>query len=295
MPKILQFQVKDKQGKLRNAGRMEIKNQTDDTAELYFYGDICSEAWQSAWYPDDQAPSDVQEFLKNLDGVTTLHVHINSGGGSVTGGIAIGNMLKAHPAKTIAYIDAMAASIATVIALSCDEVVIYKNSIFMIHKPMSSVWGGNADDMRKEAEILDTCQQCILTTYMEKVREGVTEEQINEFINAETWWTGEVAAEYFDMQVADGLEDAAAATSQYFDKYSNLPEDLKKEKPKTVTVEDFRKMLNNCDMPASEKNKIDVIIGMLIDGETTETNDGTPEDIERENLKNEILKDLDYI
>lgn len=256
--KILQFKVKDKQGKMRNAGRMEIKNQTDNEADLYFYGDICSEAWQSQWYPDDQAPSDVQEFLKELDGVDTINVHINSGGGSVTGGIAIGNMLKAHPAKTIAYIDAMAASIATVIALSCDEIVIYKNSIFMIHKPSSYVWG-HADDMRKEAEVLDTCQKCILTTYMTKAKDGVTEEQINELIDAETWFTGEEAAEYFDMTVEEGMENVAAATSQYFDKYINMPKEVVK-----TEVED------TVETPLSK-------------------------DEEREKLKDEILKDLDYI
>lgn len=290
--KILTFQKKDKQGKLRNVGKMEIRNQTEDTAELYFYGDICSEAWQSEWYKDDQAPSDIQEFLKDLDGVNTVHVHINSGGGSVTGGIAIGNMLKAHPATMIAYIDAMAASIATVIALSCDRVVIYKNSIFMIHKPSVSWFSGNADDLRKEADVLDTCQKSILTTYMAKVKDGVTEEKVNELIDAETWFTGEEAAEIFDIEV-DALENnAAAAASDYYNKYRNTPKNLKESK---VSISAFINSIKG-DTAAEKEFKAflkDYVTEILEDKGESVTDPPDDEAAKREKLKNEILKDLD--
>lgn len=95
----------------------------------------------------------------------------------------------------------------------------------MIHKPMTWV-SGNADEIRKEADVLDGCQKVILSTYMEHVKDGVTEKKINDLINAETWLNGEECQEYFNFDVEDSNE-AVAAVSEYFDKYNNLPEKLK--------------------------------------------------------------------
>ena len=80
--------------------------------------------------------------------------------------------------------------------------------------------------MRKEADVLDGCQKVILSTYMDHVKDGVTEKTINDLINAETWLNGEECQEYFNFDVEDSNE-AVAAVSEYFDKYNNLPEKLK--------------------------------------------------------------------
>lgn len=109
--KELKFYNKDRGGKSRQCGSMMIKNQTDTSADLYFYGDIASETWQSDWYEEDMAPGDVKEFLDELTGTEKINIHINSGGGSVFGGIAIYNMLKRNDAYKTVYIDGLAASI----------------------------------------------------------------------------------------------------------------------------------------------------------------------------------------
>lgn len=96
----------------------------------------------------------------------------------------------------------------------------------MIHKPMAYV-GGNADEMRKEADVLDGCQKVILSTYMDHVKDGITEKTINDLINAETWLNGEECQKYFNFDIEENNE-AVAAVSEYFDKYDNLPEKLKK-------------------------------------------------------------------
>ena len=177
-----------KSNRIRDCGSIEIKNQTDNEAEICFYGDINSDSmgeW-SKYFPDDKCPSDIKEFFDQLsDDVEKIHVHINSGGGSVFGGIAIYNLLKNHKAEIIVHVDALAASIASVIAMAGDKIIIPKNAQLMIHKPMALV-SGNADEMRKEADVLDGCQKVILSTYMEHVKEGVTEKTINDLINAET-------------------------------------------------------------------------------------------------------------
>lgn len=227
---ILELKKRDRNNKFRKVGSIEIKNQTENTADLYFFGDINSESlgeWQK-YYPEDKAPSDVQGFLDQLENVSKINVHINSGGGSVFGGIAIYNILLRYNAEITVYVEGLAASIASVIAMAGDKIIIPSNAQMMIHKPSSMAWG-NADEMRKEAEILDGCQKVILNTYMRHAKEGVTEEQINDLINAETWKSGDEWQEYFDIEVAEA-NAAVAATSDYFDKYINLPDNLK-EKP----------------------------------------------------------------
>lgn len=227
MAKILKLQKKDKNNRYREVGSIEIRNETETAADLYFFGDINSESlgeWQK-YYPEDKAPKDVQDFLDQLDGISKIYVHINSGGGSVFGGIAIYNILKRHDAEIIVYVEGLAASIASVIAMAGDKIIIPANAQMMIHKPSSITWG-NADDMRKEADILDGCQKVILNTYMQHTKEGVTPEQINALIDAETWKNGEEWQEFFDIEVSEKI-NATACTSDYFERYNNLPEKLK--------------------------------------------------------------------
>lgn len=240
MAKILELQKKDKKGKCRTVGSIEIKNQTEAAADLYFFGDINSESlgeWQK-YYPDDKAPKDVQDFLDQLDGVSKINVHINSGGGSVFGGIAIYNILKRHNAEIVVYVEGLAASIASVIAMAGDKIIIPASAQMMIHKPSSITWG-NADDMRKEADILDGCQKVILNTYMQHAKDGVTAEEINALIDAETWKNGEEWQEFFDIEVSEKSQ-ATACESEYFDKYNNLPDKLKGQpEPPQLNIDDL--------------------------------------------------------
>lgn len=227
--KELKFYNKDRGGKSRQCGSMMIKNQTDTSADLYFYGDIASETWQSDWYEEDMAPGDVKEFLDELTGTEKINIHINSGGGSVFGGIAIYNMLKRNDAYKTVYIDGLAASIASVIAMVGDEVIIPKNAAMMIHKPMTSYFftSKNADELRKDAEALDSCQELIMNTYMTKAK--ATREEIEEKVNDETWLTGEEAAELFDLTVEEENNAVAYAGSAMFFSYKNMPEQVEKK------------------------------------------------------------------
>src|SRR3712207_1077741 len=136
MSKVLELKIKDKTGQIKNTGKIEIKNQTEDKAELYFYGDIVSETWQSYWFEEDKCPQDVSDFLKELENSKDVDIYINSGGGSVFAGIAIYSMLKRHKGKKIVHVDGLAASIASVIALAGDEVIIPSYANFMIHNPL---------------------------------------------------------------------------------------------------------------------------------------------------------------
>lgn len=271
LPKFFDF-TKTKDGQKKNYGRMEIKNVSEEKAELNIYGDIVSDEW-GKWTDDDTCPSDVHSFLQEIGEVAQLDIHINSGGGSVFGGIAICNQLKQHKAKKTVYIDGIAASIASVIACAGDEVVVYSNSTYMVHKPSNGYFleSLNADQLRKDAEILDRCQEAILNTYMPKVKQGVTRETIDKLINEETWLTGHEITEYFDFKVQEENK-AEASSSDFYQAYKRTP-----------------KSLSNAEKQQSQKNQLDQnIIKATIKEVIAEMQE---EHFKKE--KEDLLKDLD--
>lgn len=242
--------VKDEKNKTKKVGYMEIKNSNDEKAELFIYGDIVSSEWDK-WEDSDTCPQDVTDFLKGIDEFKNVDIYINSGGGSVFAGIAIYNQLKRHNGLKTVHIDGIAASIATVIACAGDKVIIPSGSQFMIHKPSCSYYlaSMNADDLRRDADALDTSQKTILDIYMQNVKEGVTEDQINELINAETWFTGKEAAEIFNFEVEEGGEMVACASS-YYERYKNTPSNIVKaknevEKPQKEVQDPVQEKLEN--------------------------------------------------
>lgn len=203
---------------------LEIKNSTDTTADLFFYGDIVADEWY-AWENTDQYPMAVKDFLANEEG-KDLNIYINSGGGSVFAGMAIYNMLKRHKGKKIVHIDGLCGSIATVIALAGDEIHIPNNAFFMIHKPWTSLWGGfNSIELEKMAQDLTRIEEGILNVYEANIQEGVSMDTIKDLVNAETWLTGEEASKYFRVQSTTPLE-VVACVSDTFKSCSKVPKDI---------------------------------------------------------------------
>jgi ATP-dependent Clp protease protease subunit len=93
------------------------------------------------WFGGMSAKTFVTE-LQKLGKVDVINLHINSPGGSVFDGVAIYNSLKSHPARIEVDVDALAASIASVIAMAGDEIRIAENAMMMIHDPTGVAIGG---------------------------------------------------------------------------------------------------------------------------------------------------------
>lgn len=196
---------------------LEIKNMTDISADLYFYGDIVSD-WWGAWQNEDQYPDAIKNFLSQAEG-KDLNVYVNSGGGSVFAGMAIYNMIKRHGEKNKVkvYVDGLAGSIASVIAFAGTEPPeIPSNAFLMIHKPWGAI-SGNADEMRKMADDLDKIQTGIMNVYEDHLAEGITIDQVEALVNAETWLDGKEAAKYFNIAQTDAV-DYVAAVGDYLKK-----------------------------------------------------------------------------
>jgi ATP-dependent Clp endopeptidase proteolytic subunit ClpP len=173
----------------------EIKNQAKH-ADIYIFDVIVNYAWDE----DEVTAKGFIDELNALGDLTTITVHINSPGGSVYAGNVIHNVLKRHPAKVTVMIDGLAASIASVVAMAGDEVIMPKNAMMMIHDPMS-ICAGNSTDMRACADMLDKAQHSIVTSYTTKT--GQTDEKIKELMRAETWMT---ATEAVELGFADTIE-----------------------------------------------------------------------------------------
>lgn len=201
---------------------LTVKNETLTSADLYFYGDIVSD-WWGAWADSDQYPEAIRDFLKEQEG-KNLNIYINSGGGSVFAGIAIYNMLKRHSGYKTVYVDGMAASIASVIALAGDRVIIPSNAFLMIHKPYAACIG-NAEECRKLAADLDAIETGILNIYKEHLVDGVDIADIQKMVAEETWLNGEEAAKYFTVEVGAAKEYAAKFTDTV-SAYAKVPKEI---------------------------------------------------------------------
>lgn len=212
---------------------MKYKNVSNSSVELYFYGDIVSDTEATEEYKD-QSPESVKQILDKAKG-KNLNIYINSGGGSVFAGMAIYNMIKRHNGFKTVYVDGLAASIASIIALAGDKVIIPSNAYFMIHKPWTLGYG-NAEELRKIGESLDVIEVGIMNVYQSALVPGVNIETIREMVQKETWLTGDQAAQYFKVEVSDAIE-AVAITDQHFE---NKPYRLKivsgKEREKQLAL-----------------------------------------------------------
>jgi ATP-dependent Clp endopeptidase proteolytic subunit ClpP len=203
---------------------LSVKNVTDSTADLYFYGEIAGDEWDK-WTDTDTCPQDVIDALKAADG-KDVNIYINSPGGSVFGGVAIYNILKRHQGKKTVHIDAVAASIASVIAMCGDTIIMPSNACLMIHNPISIVYG-NAAEMRKMADDLDIIQTSITEIYKTKLKQDADIETIKELMDAETWLTASEASKYFEIETVECNTAAAKVDFEKLNCYKNIPENIK--------------------------------------------------------------------
>ncbi|WP_181263259.1 ClpP-like prohead protease/major capsid protein fusion protein, partial [Pseudomonas aeruginosa] len=193
-----------------------IKALSRGVAEILLYDEI------GAW------GITAQQFareLKALGDLSLISLRVHSPGGDVFEGTAIYNLLKHHPARVEGYVDGLAASMATVVLMSCDVIHIPENAMMMVHRPWG-IQGGEADDMRRYADLLEKIEGTMVAAYMAKT--GKSEEDIKALLKAETWMDGREAVEAgFADQLTEPLAAAAQLTSKRMKEFAHMPEALK--------------------------------------------------------------------
>ncbi len=179
----------------------EIKAAADDVAEVLLYDEI------GGWgISSDQ-------FARDLAKVTakTIRLRIHSPGGSVFEGINIFNALRRHGAKIEVHVDALAASIASIIAMAGDEIHMAENAYLMIHNPWT-IEVGDAEQMMKTAEVLEKLQSTMAAIYAK--RSGKTAAEAQKWMDEETWFT---AAEAQTANLIDAVEETVPEPAAKFD------------------------------------------------------------------------------
>ena len=196
-----------------------FKAKDESTGELTLYGDISS----ATWWGDEVTPQQFKDDLDALGGISNLDIYINSGGGDVLAGQAIHSMLKRHKAYKTVYIDGLAASIASVIAMAGDKIIMPKNASMMIHNAWTLI-AGNKDDLRKMADDMEKIDAGIVATYAEKT--GLDESEIVSLMNAETWFTADEAVKKGFADEIEETKQIAASMDGEFLVYGNQRFDI---------------------------------------------------------------------
>lgn len=203
--------------------RMQAKE--DQTADIYIYDEIGGWGISARRFTED---------LISLGNLSHINLHIHSPGGEVFDGIAIYNQLKNHSATITVYIDGLAASMASVIAMVGDTVIMPKNAMMMIHKPWGVSWG-DANDMREYADLLDKLENVLIPAYVAKT--GKTTEEITAMLEQETWLDGDECVEHgFADKVIEPVKAMVSLTSKRIEEFSSMPSAIKNQiTPKNTT------------------------------------------------------------
>lgn len=202
----------------------QMKATSETSADIYIYDEI------GMWGISARR---FTESLIALGNINHINLHIHSPGGEVFEGIAIYNQLKNHNATITVYIDGLAASMASVIAMVGAEVIMPTNAMLMIHKP----WGvsaGDANDMRDYADLLDKVENVLIPAYMEKT--GKTKEEIEAMLGEETWLTAEECVEHgFANTIIEPIKAMASLSSKRIEEFTSMPNSLKNNLKNSLT------------------------------------------------------------
>lgn len=189
-----------------------------DRAEIYLYGVIGGD-----WFGEGVTAKQFADDLKALGSVKTIDLRINSEGGSVFDGKAIYSLLVEHKAKVITHIDGLAASAASFIAMAGDEIEIAEGGFVMIHNAWLFAMG-DARELRRTAELLDTVNGTILDVYTARTKGDRA--KLAKMMDDETWLTAEDAIKHgFANKMVQNLK--VAASISHPDRFKNMPAALK--------------------------------------------------------------------
>ena len=211
----------------------EFKNESEESYGLYIYGAITDDK-EADWFATEQDVdlTDFKEALNKVNKNSTLNMYVNSPGGSVFASSTMASMLQrakeTKGIKIVSYIDGLCASATSFLIMVSDEIKLYTNSMLMVHKPMS-IAIGNADDMQKEIETLNSIEQNVMIPlYMQKAK--CSEDVIKDLIDKESWLSAKEVDNYFNVSLLDTAKECTACVdTELFKRYKNVPDELKEE------------------------------------------------------------------
>lgn len=209
--------------------KLEAKRQGSNTI-VYMYGDIVDERPRDWWSGEEIEgdfiiPGEVRKAFDEID-TNDIELHINSYGGSVFASVSIFNHIRALNKNVTVYIDGLAASGASLIAMAGSKLIMPKNTTMMIHRASTFCWG-NCNNMRKVADTLEKLDNAtVFETYKAKFKG--TNEELKQLIDSETWLSADECLE-------NGLCDEVI----------ELSTKSEKDEPQAEEINNAIKFLNN--------------------------------------------------
>lgn len=184
--------------------------ENQNVLQIYLYGEI-EPSYLNIWGDLVESKTSAEYIRKAIEKAETINgieLYINSIGGYVDEGVSIYNLLKRQSVPVTAYIDGMACSIASVVAMAADKIVMPSNTTMMIHHAVGGCYG-NAKEHRDYAEQLEKISTASTNSYLVHAGEKLTREKLEPLLDAETFLT---AQEAFDLGLCDEIVDPVDLT-----------------------------------------------------------------------------------
>lgn len=219
---------------------------------FYLYDDIQGESWD--WWSGGKITSETsanffRDELEKIPADAPVELYINSLGGDVKEGLGIFTNLKRHAGAKTAYIDGFACSMASIVAMACDKVVMPRNTLMMVHNAWMYACG-NPAELRKAADDLEKINEASNQSYLMHAGDKLTPETLKGLLDAETWLTAEQCIGY---GLADEYaeQDADIVTArQMLESTKQAAEQHSKASPAAAKVEKFAAAALDATQPA---------------------------------------------
>lgn len=210
------------------ATQFHAKKTATKKGEITLYGTI-----GQSWWGDGVSAKQFVDSVKKLGTVDEIDLHLNSDGGVVTEARAMYNHLVEHSARIRVHIDGIAASAASFLAMAGDEIIIAEGAFFMIHNARGGAIG-QAQDLRRMADTLETVNRTIVDTYA--ARTGNSKKDLQKWMDAETYFTGTEAVEKRFATSMTSNKVAAAAVITPWSNQQNLPLALRPNRMRAAAI-----------------------------------------------------------
>lgn len=224
--------------------KMMFRQEKNDSGatKIYIYDNITAQGpfnWETWEY--DESETSAKHFISLLDSIpdgSDIELHINSYGGEVKEGVAIYNLLKAKQANKICHIDCFAYSVAYVIALGCDKIIMHRGSTIMLHN-MWCTCSGNATQLRKAADDLDEMMAANRQIFLEKC--NLSEDELMEMLDKETILSPDEALKYGFCDEIDSQElvTQEEGANQFKQMYEQLTSQMNSQKSLSLMAAEF--------------------------------------------------------
>ncbi|WP_314347823.1 head maturation protease, ClpP-related [Mammaliicoccus vitulinus] len=227
----------------RSKGFFNATKQSDKKAKMDIFGEIVDDQLSNS----QTSAISFRDALNSFGDVEEIEINLNSPGGSVFSGIAIANQISSHSARVTVNISGVAASIASVIAISADHVKMAKNSMMMIHEVWSPFVGSH-NEMRKFADDLEKINETVFNSYLQK-NPKIDHALLKDMMAKETWLSSDEALELGLIDEVTQANKASAKISKEMEaQFKNMPElnnDVVETPKETeeVTVDDVMAIL----------------------------------------------------